>query len=149
MLPWRGSDTLPHVTPGDLELIDDDMAVLSTSADRFTSEFYATLFELAPDLRPLFATDLAAQRTKLFDELSVLVERAAALAHPGDVHDFEARAGELGRRHEVYGVTATMYDTVERALLGAMYEVVPGFDEQHERSWTRLYRIVAGAMRRS
>ena len=134
------------MTPDDIELVEGDVAHLSASADRFTAEFYATLFDLDPDVRRLFPADIDAQRAKLFEELGVLVSRATQIVDDDSVAAFVARAHELGERHEVYGVTAPMYRLVEISLLAALRDVVPDFDDGHERAWTRLYRLVAGSM---
>lgn len=132
--------------PGDLELIRADAARLERHADRFAAEFYATLFDLDPALRRLFPDDLTQQRRKLFDEITVLVERATADESPDAVDDLADHARALGSRHEVYGVETPMYATVEVALLAALDETVDDFDDVHRGAWSRLYRIVAAAM---
>ena len=124
------------MTPHDRSLVADDAVRLRQVADAFAREFYATLFELDPALRRLFPDDLAGQRTKLIAELDVLVA-------------FEERAATLGRRHEVYGVEGSMYESVGTALVGALAETLPDFDDDHLEAWNRLYRVVAGAMRSS
>lgn len=134
------------MTPNDIELVEHDVAALHEAADRFTGEFYATLFELDPDVRRLFPADIDAQRTKLFDELQVLVSRATQFGDDASVATFVDRARGLGERHEVYGVTPPMYRLVEVSLLAALRDVVSGFDDAHERAWVRLYRLVAGSM---
>lgn len=134
------------MTPDDIELVERDVATLRTAAERFTTEFYATLFELDPDVRRLFPADIDAQRAKLFDELHVLVGRATQITDDASVNAFVERAHELGDRHEVYGVTPPMYRLVEVSLLAALRDVVPDFDDGHERAWSRLYRLVAGSM---
>lgn len=134
------------MTPADRAVISDDVAVLAARADDFAREFYATLFDLDPSTRRLFDDDIEAQRTKLFDELSVLVDRATSVGTPQELSGFADRAGRLGERHEVYGVTAPMYDVVGVALLAALRTTVDDFDGEHEVAWTRLYRLVAASM---
>ena len=134
------------MVPDDVELVRADVGRLPGVAEAFSAEFYATLFDLAPDLRRLFPTDLAEQRTKLFAELAVLVDRVLSVDGPDQLAAFERRAGELGERHGDYGVTGDMYPVVGRALLGALHETVPGFDERHVAAWERVYRTVADAM---
>ena len=137
------------VTPIDQDLIAADAEQLRSRANEFAAEFYATLFELDPSLRPLFPEDLAAQRVKLIAELDVLVARVVAVDGTDDVDRFAAHAGELGERHEVYGVEAPMYESVGVALLGALGETVDGFDDDHAAAWRRLYQLVAAAMQSS
>lgn len=132
------------VTPEDIVAIGQDIGVVQAHRSQFTSEFYATLFELDPTLRPLFPDDIADQERKLFDELAVLVEHGTAI-HDASTRDrFVARAQALGRRHEIYGVEPTMYELVGVALIAALRDV--GVGAEHTASWERLYRLVAGSM---
>jgi nitric oxide dioxygenase len=135
------------MTPTELSLIEADAAVLDADPDRFARAFYATLFDLAPEVRPMFPADLADQRVKLMRELSELVHAGTGAAATGSLDGFVARAGALGRRHRGYGVTATMYAAVGTALVAAVRECVTGFDDAHAEAWAGLYRLVADAMR--
>ena len=134
------------MNPEDRRLIESDAARLGERSEQFTTEFYATLFELDPTVRRLFPDDVTEQRQKLFDELHILVTRAVECDGPADVERFAAHARELGERHELYGVEAPMYEHVGVALIGALAEVVDDFDERHADAWRRLYRLVAGTM---
>jgi hemoglobin-like flavoprotein len=134
------------MTPGDRALVAADAAALGEHADQFADEFYATLFDLDPSLRPLFPDELEQQRKKLFDEFSVLIERAATADTPTAVDGLVDRARALGDRHEVYGVEPPMYALVEIALLAALDETVDGFDDDHRAAWSRVYRLVAASM---
>ena len=40
-----------------------------------------------------------------------------------------------------------MYRPVGVALLAALRETVDGFDDEHARAWSTLYRLVADTMR--
>lgn len=132
------------MTPEDLVAIRQDIGVVESARSGFTSEFYATLFELDPTLRPLFPDDIADQERKLFDELAVLVEHGTAINNAATRDRFVARAQALGGRHELYGVEPRMYDLVGVALIAALREV--GVGAEHTASWERLYRLVASSM---
>lgn len=133
--------------PNQLEMIERDGRVLHEQADAFARAFYATLFDVAPETRALFPDDLGAQRTKLTDELDELVATAVAWRTTGQLGGFVARANALGARHDGYGVTAAMYRPVGVALVAALRETVDGFDDEHARAWSTLYRLVADTMR--
>jgi len=133
--------------PSQLELIERDGRVLDERPDEFGRVFYATLFDVAPETRALFPDDLTAQRGKLVHELRTLVDTAVEWRTTGHLTEFVDHAHALGARHDGYGVTAAMYRPVGIALLAALRETVDGFDDEHDRAWTTLYRLVADTMR--
>ena len=135
------------MTPDELALIESDGAIIRAAPEAFATTFYATLFELAPETRALFPDDLVAQRGKLVAELEFLIDAATDTATTGDLGPFLVRARELGRRHVDYGVTGPDYATVGLALNAAAGRVVDGWDERHDRAWTKLYRLISDVMR--
>lgn len=135
------------MTPDQLDLIVRDSEVLGRVPGEFATAFYATLFELAPDTRGLFPDDMAAQSVKLTSELSALVEVATAWQESGSINGFVDRAHDLGFRHRGFGVTNAMYAPVGVAIVAALRACVPGFDDEHERAWSALYRLLADTMR--
>lgn len=133
--------------PDQLAMIERDGIVLVERPDEFARVFYATLFDVAPETRRLFPTDLAAQRGKLVDELRTLIDTATTWRTSGELDTFVARAHALGSRHDGYGVTAAMYRPVSVALLAALRDTLDDFDHEHEQAWSTLYRLVADTMR--
>jgi hemoglobin-like flavoprotein len=104
------------------------------------------MFELAPHAQALFPDDLAAQRTKLVDELSVLVQAVTETHDREGLHAFVARGRELGARHVGYGVQRDDYDVMGRALLAALATVLAPWDEARRGAWTKLYRLITDVM---
>ncbi len=103
--------------------------------------FYGRLFELEPQLRPMFHGDMTRQSVKLMDMLTAVVdnlERVEAL-HPA--------LQAMGQRHVGYGVTARHYDLVEDALLWAMGQALEAdFDPESREAWQVVVRKVSGVM---
>jgi hemoglobin-like flavoprotein len=103
--------------------------------------FYRRLFELDPSLRRLFKGDIEVQSAKLLDMLGVLIshlERTSLL---------EAELRLMGQRHATYGVETQHYETVGKALLGMLGEVLgKEFTPEVREAWTALYAAVADAM---
>ena len=60
--------------------------------------FYGRLFEIAPDVRPMFRGDLTAQGDKLFAALAAIV---ASLDDPRPIDGYIVG---LAQRHRAYGV---------------------------------------------
>ena len=132
------------MTPQQLEQIRTDVDSLDDE-DALAATFYATLFDLDPDVRPLFPEDMEAQRTKLMTELKALVDIGVRIADAGPDR-FVSRASSLGARHRTYGVKANHYETVGLALVAALRSHVRGWDDDRERSWRLLYALVADTM---
>ena len=104
--------------------------------------FYRRLFELDPNLRPLFKTDIEEQARKLMEMLAFALsmsERPGALA-------MELR--ELGARHVTYGVRAQHYETVGQALIEMLAEVLAGdFTPAVREAWAEFYWFMTEAMK--
>lgn len=129
------------MTPEQLALVADTVPRVTSDGDRFSARFYDRLFELEPETRALFPSDLTEQRGKLVDELSFL---AGAVE---DLPAFIESARRLGARHHRYGVKPEHFPLVEQALLAALSDVLSdGFTAEVEAAWRRLYRLIAETM---
>lgn len=103
--------------------------------------FYGRLFELQPELRPMFPTDIGKQGLKLMDMLAAVVDHIDRL----DSLDPVLRA--MGQRHAGYGVQARHYDTVEQALLWSLGQALDrDFDAETREAWRSVIRKVAATM---
>lgn len=128
------------MTPRAVAAIRADFAVLAADPDGLARDFYARLFALAPDLRPLFRGDLREQGSKLTAMLALVVrglDRLDALAEP-------VRA--LGRRHVAYGVRPEDYAVVGHALLDTLERRLPAFGEEARAAWAEAFALLADLM---
>jgi len=111
-------------------------------ADVASGLFYDRLFELHPELRPMFNLgNLVSQRKILVKAISMVVvslERIETLI---------PTISDLGKRHQGYGVEDQHYDQVAAALLW-MLETVLGDDwnEEVKTAWTNAYQLLASVM---
>jgi hemoglobin-like flavoprotein len=104
--------------------------------------FYQRLFELDPELRRLFHTDIEVQGQKLMQLLKAAV---SLLDSPAQMTRILA---DLGRRHRDYGVRDEHYDTVGSALLSSLDEALGArFDPATRDAWTQLYGVMASTMK--
>eukprot|EP00970_Alexandrium_tamarense_P020370 scaffold15178_cov207-Alexandrium_tamarense.AAC.2 len=62
------------LSPEDLSLVQTSWAKVVPIASVAADLFYTKLFELDPELRPLFPSDLADQKKKLMAMISVAVD---------------------------------------------------------------------------
>lgn len=132
------------MTHEQIALAQSSFAQVIPIADTAAALFYGRLFELAPELRPLFKGELQEQGRKLM--------RMIGLAVKG-LDRWETLAPvlrDLGQRHEQYGVREQDYDTVGAALLWTLEQGLgPSFTPEVKAAWTAVYTQLAGAMQRA
>ena len=106
--------------------------------------FYGKLFELDPELKPLFKSDLKEQGKKLM-QMITMVARGL-----NDLGKLVPAVEDLGRRHVAYAVRARDYDTVGAALLWTLGQGLgPAFTPQVKEAWTEAYTVLADAMKKA
>jgi len=104
--------------------------------------FYRRLFEIDPKLRPLFKTDIEEQSRKLMEMLGF----ALSMSERPEALRTELR--ELGARHATYGVREEHYETVGRALLDMLSQVLAKeFTSEVREAWAGFYGIMTEAMK--
>lgn len=129
------------MTDHEIGLVRESFAHLHRRKIETAAMFYGRLFEIAPEVRPLFKGDIAAQGVKLMETLTVAI---ATLRDPGGL---TALLKKLGRAHSGYGVEERHYDSVGAALIWTLQTSLgPAFTPELERAWTSLYRDIASAM---
>ena len=106
--------------------------------------FYQRLFELDPDLRRLFKTDMAEQGRKLMAMIGT------AVANLGQIETIVPAVRQLGERHAGYGVKDADYETVGAALLWTLEQgLQEAFDPPVREAWTVCYGTLAGVMKQA
>jgi hemoglobin-like flavoprotein len=106
-------------------------------------EFYRRLFELAPEVRPLFKRDMDLQAKKFSETLAWVI---AHLEHPDELCQ---QLRELGARHSAYGVKIDQYAPVGSALIW-MFQRTLGdrFSPEMEEAWLEFYAFASLEMER-
>ncbi len=126
-----------------IHLLRKSFTAVERQADVAALVFYRRLFEIAPQVRPLFKSDIHEQSKKLMDMLAAalsLLERPAELTV-----ELEA----MGARHAGYGTRPEHYAVVRCALLDMLSEVMgPGFTAETRTAWNELYDAIEAAMLR-
>ena len=103
--------------------------------------FYARLFEIAPETRPMFDEDVSAQARKLMTTLNWIVD------HLDAPETLEPQAAALAVRHVRYGVRADHYPAVGRALIETLETGLGGgFAPEDAAAWGRVYRGLSALM---
>lgn len=116
--------------------------------------FYRRLFELKPEYRALFKSDLTAQKRKLLAMLAFIVKslswvEAAWRDEVDPESDLFFVVLALGRRHrELYKVPDEAYATVRETLLWTLdYGLGEAFTPEARTAWKRVYDLVAMTMK--
>lgn len=138
-----GLSMLPGAVPNPetIRLLQESFDRLAAQGEVFVERFYGGLFQRFPDLRPLFPEDMTAQRRKLLDTLSTVIE---SLRAPDMVR---ARLRDLGHRHTGYGARVEHYPLICSCLLEAMRDVSGAdWSEELEREWSRAFDLISRIM---
>jgi nitric oxide dioxygenase len=129
------------MTPAQVTLIQGSFAKVAPISEQAAALFYGRLFEIAPDVRPLFKGDMAEQGRKLMATLTVVVNGL------GKLDSILPAASALAKRHVGYGVKASHYAPVGAALLWALEQGLgPAWTPELANAWTVAYTTLSGFM---
>lgn len=126
----------------DLHALETSFDLVAPRGEDLIDEFYARLFETAPEVTPLFAdTDMQRQKAMLLGAL-VLLRKSLR-----DLDAIVPTLRKLGARHVAYGVRPEHYPVVGDALIGAMAAIAGvAWLANHESAWRQAFEIVAATM---
>lgn len=130
------------ITPEQIARVRSTWALALAAGDDVAAGFYDRLFEIAPQVKPLFAhANTAAQSDKLSRTLEIVVRSLDDL--PSLATDLRA----MGRRHEGYGAEPAHYALVGDALVWTIAQAVgPSFTERDSEAWVAVYGALVEAM---
>lgn len=125
-----------------INLVQQSFAQVRPGAAGAGDLFYRRLFELDPDLRPLFTSDIGEQGARLMAMISVAVDGL------DDLDALTPAVQALGVRHRGYGVRPEHYDTVGEALLWTLGQGLgDAFTPDVREAWAEIYGLLAGVMK--
>jgi len=124
-----------------IRVVQETFGRLEPYAPLVAELFYRRLFEIAPQLRPLFPSDLTEQSAKLMAMLAI------AITNLDRVEEIAPAVSDLGRRHVGYGVTADDYKPVGEALIWTMEQGLRDeFTPAVKSAWLAAYGMLIGVM---
>ena len=130
------------MTPEQAILVKSSWAKVLPISDKAAELFYGKLFELDPELKPLFKGDMTEQGKKLMKMINTAVNGLDRL------EEIVPAVQNLGVRHIGYGVKDKDYDTVGAALLWTLEQGLgDAFTEDVKHSWATVYGILASTMK--
>lgn len=124
------------------QLVQSTWTRINSDQKRAADIFYSRLFELDPSIQYLFRGDLEAQKQRLMGMFNIAVRGLDKL------DDMLPALRDLGARHSGYNVLPEHYDTMGKALVLMVSEIL-GEDasDEIEAAWASAYRHWASAMK--
>ncbi len=129
------------MTPEQIGLIQRSFSKVAPISEQAAALFYGRLFEIAPDVKPLFRSDMNEQGRKLMATLAVVVNGLTKL------EAVLPAASALAKKHVSYGVKPEHYAPVGLALFwtlerGLGTEWTPDL----AAAWTAAYTVLSDFM---
>lgn len=130
------------MTPEQIQLVRLSFVKVMDIKSAAGRMFYERLFAIAPEVRPMFKSDIGEQADKLMETLGVAV---SALKNPAALLPILT---QLAKRHQGYGVRDEHYDKVGEALLWTLEKGLgEAFTPEVKKAWADLYGQVASTMK--
>ena len=131
----------PALSRRQVEIVRESFAALEPIRETAATLFYARLFELAPEVRPLFSRDLSAQGMKLMAALAFVVRNLDR------IEAVRPEITALSLRHVGYGATGSHYSAVGEALLWTLEQGLGDrFTAGVREAWAAAYAMLAETM---
>jgi hemoglobin-like flavoprotein len=129
------------MTPDQVQLVQESFSKVAPISDQAAVLFYDRLFDVAPQVKPMFPTDLTDQRKKLMATLAVVVNGL------GNLQSVLPAASALAKRHVSYGAKPEHYPVVGAALLWTLEKGLgDGWTPEVADAWTTAYGTLSGFM---
>jgi hemoglobin-like flavoprotein len=129
------------MTPDQVKLVQQSFAKVAPISDQAAVIFYDRLFEIAPQVKAMFPSDLTEQRKKLMATLAVVVNGLSNL------ESILPAASALATRHVGYGAKAEHYPVVGSALLWTLEKGLDAaWTPEVAEAWTATYGTLSGYM---
>src|SRR6267154_625041 len=126
------------MTPDDVELVQSTFERVRPISEAAARMFYSRLFEIAPEVKPLFKGDMAEQGRKLMATLAVVV---------GSLHSLQTilpAVSTLAKKHVEYGVKPSHYASVGAALLWTLERGLgAAWTPEAATAWTNAYTTLS------
>ena len=129
------------MTPEQVKSIQESFAKVAPIADAAAALFYNRLFEIAPEVKPLFRGDMTEQGRKLMKTLIIVVNGL------GNLQTILPAASALAKNHVAYGVKPAHYTPVGEALLWTLqHGLGSDWTPELQGAWSTAYTTLANFM---
>jgi hemoglobin-like flavoprotein len=132
---------IANITPRQVDLVRRSFDAMWPVRGKLAILFYQRFFELVPDARQLFPTDMERQNLKLMDMIAAIV----GAIENRDI--FRSILTYTGRDHARFGAKPAHFVAFGEALLwGLERQFGAAFTSEHREAWTALYGAVQHEM---
>lgn len=131
------------MTTDNIELVKQSWALVAKmEMETVGGLFYNRLFEIMPEVKPMFSrSSMPEQSKKLLTMLSYVISKLDKL------EDIMDEVKKLAQRHTKYGVRDEHYSAVGTALLWGLEKGLgEHWNDDVRIAWTEIYITLAGAM---
>jgi hemoglobin-like flavoprotein len=129
------------MTPDQVKLVQQSFARVAPISEQAATIFYDRLFEVAPQVRAMFPSDMSEQRKKLMATLAVVVNGLSNL------EAVLPAASALAKRHVAYGAEPAHYPVVGGALLWTLEKGLgEAWTPDVAAAWTSAYGTLSTYM---
>ena len=129
------------LTTAQIALILDSFQRLKPDVEAASVLFYERLFEIAPELRSMFRSDMAGQGMRFMSTLGEIIQ---LLDNPDALRPHLER---LAKGHAAFGVKPEHFKPMGQALIQTMRETLDeDFSEAAADAWEAAYAHMAGEM---
>jgi len=129
------------MTPEQVKLVQSSFKKVEPIAEQAGDIFYNRLFEIAPEVRPMFPDEMSNQKSKLMSMLGTAVNNL----HQVDV--IIPAVQDLGRKHVDYGVKDEHYQPVGEALIFTLEKGLgDDFTPEVKDAWLTTYTTLQAVM---
>jgi hemoglobin-like flavoprotein len=130
------------MTEQQISLIEKSWDYVVKNVEEAGMVFYGKLFELNPEVRAMFPTEIRPQAGKLIAMISFVVSKIRNLDEV--IEDVK----QLGKRHNNYKVEDHHYGVVAQALLITLETALGNqWNDEVKEAWVQCYTILSGVMK--
>lgn len=129
------------MTPEQIALVQDSFSKVEKIADSAAELFYGKLFEIAPDVKPMFKSDMSDQGKKLMTMIGIAVRGLTNL------EKIVPALQQLGKRHVGYGVKEEHFPIVGESLLWTLEQGLgDAWNDELKNAWATTYGLLSVTM---
>jgi hemoglobin-like flavoprotein len=132
---------MQRLNTNEIELVRGSFDRIRAVSARTSDLFYGRLFEIAPEVKPLFHRDMDEQKRKFMSTLAVIVSSL------DDSSKLITLTDTLARQHGEFGLRTAHYEVVGKALLWSLEQGLGrDWTPSVAASWTKAYGLVSNFM---
>jgi len=133
-----GKEETMTLTTAQIDLIRDSFHRLEPDVETASELLYERLFEIAPELRAMFRSDMAGQGMQFMRTLGLIVQ------YLDDPQALRPHLAHLAQGHAAFGVKPEHFQPMGQSLIWAMRKTMgENFPEGAAAAWEAAYELLA------